>query len=120
MQNHEQPTNHIPNSSCYSVSSFLSFSRPHPSRAPRAKTEKEKKKEMKPTHTYTSRNVIRYQNELGLQVYDTVESVSGMCFFLAILFQNVPELGVEREDTKQKKNRNDDYKSTAHLLHATS
>ena len=61
---------------------------------------------------------MRYQNELGLQVYDTVENVSGICFFLAVLFPNVPELGVEREDTKQKKNRNDDYKSTAHLLRA--
>ena len=51
-------------------------------------------------NTYTSRNVIRYQNELELQVYDTVENVSGICFFFAVLFPNVPELGVEREDTK--------------------
>ena len=48
--------------------------------------------------------------------YNYVENVSGICFFRAVLFPNVPELGVERKDTKQKKNRNDDYKSTAHLL----
>ena len=51
--------------------------------------------------------------------YNYVENVSGICFFLAVLFPNVPELGVEREDTKQKKNRNEDYKPLCLLLTTT-
>jgi hypothetical protein len=110
MQNHEEPTLSFPFSplrfGILFLFSFLLPIAPEPGVACKDKNEKNtQKRRLQSYGTFTARNVIREQHELGEEVYDTVGNVSGICFFLSALCR-APRARKKKEEKRRKQTAN--------------